>query len=387
MVLLLTALADAQNPSASKATESNVPEPELPVVEYSGIGGLDGMAQVVTKRSTIYDTWRENRKAIGQLSEGEKVNEFGGVCVTRKPDRLRVNKVDPDFTLKAGDVILQYAHWGAAKADIWASGGWHRYFDWGETDHGTKEIFYAEKDGTLLPVLQKWDLTVIEPGIREWWLRVSREDGTSGWVLVQGNLKYGYMNLLFSASLDETAGSKMSLAGADVRVPKLPVIDYSTCPGDGRIVPDWKIERDDRVYSSFQDGRTAVGALKAGEKVTVLRGANVVREPDQAVIKYIGPSDDPSLLKVGAVALGYGVEPNQYVIFWSNGVWFVEDIEMVAEKGACGFALGFAAGGCTMDIVKDGTSEWWVQVKTNGGLTGWVHGEKNFSDLCHYGED
>ena len=40
--------------------------------------------------------------------------------------------------------------------------------------------------------------------------------------------------------------------------------------------------------------------------MTVLGGLNVVREPDTAVIKYVGP-DEPSLLKVGDVALGYGI--------------------------------------------------------------------------------
>lgn len=73
-----------------------------------------------------------------------------------------------------------------------------------------------------------------------------------------------------------------------------------------------------------------------------------------------------------------------------------EWIEMVAEKGQCGFTLGFGPGGCSIDIVKDGVSEWWVGVETSTGLTGWVLAAKfnagkswygNFSDLCHYGED
>jgi hypothetical protein len=70
-------------------------------------------------------------------------------------------------------------------------------------------------------------------------------------------------------------------------------------------------------------------------------------------------------------------------------------IEAVAEKGRCGFGV-FGQGGCSIDIVKDGVSEWWVQVRTSSGVTGWVLAEKfngdkrsygNFSNLCHYGED
>jgi hypothetical protein len=275
-VLLLAALASAQNTSASKVAGSNIAEPELPVIDYSGDVAIAGSTRIVTKRSTIYDTWRENRKAIGQLSDDERVHEFGSLCITRKPDRFLVRKANPDFALKTGDMILQYQHWGEGKTDIWANGGWHRDFDW--------------------PVLKTWDLTLVEPGVREWWVRVSREDGTTGWVLVQGNLKLGYLDSLFSASPDQKVGSKIPLTTADIPAPKLPMIDYSACPGDGRIVSDWIIERDDRMYSSFQDGRTVVATLKAGEKVTVLGGANLVREPDRAVIKYIAPYDDPSLL-------------------------------------------------------------------------------------------
>lgn len=389
--LLLAALATAQN-SSSKSEEANPAEPELPVISYSGGGASEGVMQIVTKPSTLYDSWRGNRKAVGELSENEGVHEYATICITRKPDRFLVKKANPDFTFKARDVILQYAHWGHGAADIWANGGWHRDFDWGETS-ANQDIFYTEKEGTLWPFLKTWDLTLLEPGKREWWVRVVKQDGTAGWLLVQKNLKFWYMDLLFSSAPDET-GSKSPVL-ADIPTPKLPLIDFSTCPGDGRIVPDWKIDKDDRMYSSFQNDRALVGQLKAGETVTVLRGANIVREPSRAVIKYVGRHDDPSAQKVGDTALAYGVEPDQAVVFWANGMWFTEDIESVAEKGQCGFTAGFGPGGCTIDIVKDGIGEWWVQVKTAAGLTGWVLAEKtgdqhwdgNFSQLCHYGED
>jgi len=178
--------------------------------------------------------------------------------------------------------------------------------------------------------------------------------------------------------------------------PKLPVVDDNACPGKGKTVPNVKISQDDQIYRSWQGNGTPIGKLKAGKKVTVLGGVNVVRKPDIAVIKYVGPDDVPSSLKVGDVAFGYGVEEDGNIVFWSKGVWFAEWIEAVAEKGACGFRSGFGLGGCSIDIIKDGVSEWWVQVKTSTGLTGWILAQKftgdkrwygNFSDLCHYGED
>lgn len=45
-----------------------------------------------------------------------------------------------------------------------------------------------------------------------------------------------------------------------------------------------------------------------------------------------------------------------------------------------------------MEITKNGVKEWWVQVKTSSGLTGWIcagkltggrsWGDPNFADLC-----
>jgi hypothetical protein len=177
--------------------------------------------------------------------------------------------------------------------------------------------------------------------------------------------------------------------------PELPVIDDYACPGKGNIVPNVKIDQDVRIYPSWQDKSKSIGTLKTGDKVTVLGGANIILEPDTAVIKYVGPDDSPSL-KVGDVALGYGLDADENILFWAHGVWFGEWIEAVAEKGQCGFRGGFGQGGCTIDIIKDEVSEWWVHVKTSSGLTGWVLASKfkdgkrwygNFSDLCHYGED
>jgi len=189
--------------------------------------------------------------------------------------------------------------------------------------------------------------------------------------------------------------SSPELGRSNTPKPKLPVVDYNACPGKGVTVPNVKVEKSGQIYPSWLGNGTPIGKLKAGEELTVLAGVNVVREPDKAVIKFVGRFDDPSL-KVGDVALGYGAEADGNIVFWSNGVWFAQWIEAVAEKGACGFTSGFGQGGCVVDITEDGTADWWVQVKTKSGLTGWVLASKydggkrwfgNFSNLCQYGED
>ena len=179
-------------------------------------------------------------------------------------------------------------------------------------------------------------------------------------------------------------------------IPKLPVIDDKACPGKGQTVPNVEFTQDYKMYSSWQDNRRQIGRLKAGESVMVLDGINVVREPDKAVIKYVGPDEESLSLKVGDVALGYGIEADANDIFWAKGIWFAEWDEGVAVKGHCGFRSGFSLGGCTIDIVEYGRRDWWVHIKSSRGLTGWVlaarfDGDKhwfvNFYPLCHYGED
>jgi hypothetical protein len=200
--------------------------------------------------------------------------------------------------------------------------------------------------------------------------------------------------LTFVARGQEVSAPEVGLS--NTQTPKLPVIDDKACPGRGQPVPNVELTQDYKVYSSWQDKRREIGRLKAGESVTVLDGVNVVREPDKAVIKYVGPDEESLSLKVGEAALGYGIEADANDIFWAKGIWFAEWDEAVAEKGHCGFTSGFSLGGCTIDIVEYGKRDWWVRIKNKIGFTGWVlaakfDGDKhwfvNFYPLCHYGED
>jgi hypothetical protein len=161
-------------------------------------------------------------------------------------------------------------------------------------------------------------------------------------------------------------------ASSNIPEPKLPVIDYDACPGKNNPIPDVKLVKDGLIYSSPDKGKL-IARLSSGEKVTVLAGANVIRKPDRAVIRYV-PSDDVNSppLKVGDAILGYGWHADGNMVFWAKGVWFAEDIEGVAEYGKCGFTSGFGPGGCNIDIVNNGVIEWWVQVKTSNGLSGWA---------------
>jgi hypothetical protein len=197
--------------------------------------------------------------------------------------------------------------------------------------------------------------------------------------------------LLLAALATAQRTSAPKSAKSSIPEPKLPVVDYGVCPGE---VPHWKIERNDRMYSSFRDKRTMIGTLKAGEEVTTLTGVNVIREPDRALIKQSGAESLAQVkgvsLKPGDVVLRFGLHTDGTYQLWAKGVWFTHDYEEIAEKGdVCGFG---DKSQCTIEIVKNGVNEWWVEVKNSGGRTGWVlagkstHGvlwdNRNFGEIC-----
>ncbi len=186
------------------------------------------------------------------------------------------------------------------------------------------------------------------------------------------------------ATAQQTSVSKP--AKSSIPEPKLPVIDYNACPGKGRCVDHFKISREDPMFSSWEDKRVSVGALKVGEEVTVLAGVNVIREPDRGLINH---PPYGSSLKPGDLVLRYGFHAVGESDFWAKGTWFTVNFEDIEEKGSF---CGFGKNQCTVVITKNGVQEWWVQVKTDGGLTGWVLARKstgdkgrasdNFSQLC-----
>ncbi len=137
--------------------------------------------------------------------------------------------------------------------------------------------------------------------------------------------------ILFVAAL--AAGQQNdSATSSNIPEPKLPVIDYDACPGKNIPIPDVKLVKGGLIYSSPNKGKL-VARLSAGEKVTVLAGANVVRQPDRAVIKYVSP-DQTSWppLKVGDVVLSYGWHVDGNMVFWAKGVGFKKTLRPLRKR-------------------------------------------------------
>lgn len=168
--------------------------------------------------------------------------------------------------------------------------------------------------------------------------------------------------------------------------PKLPVVDFDACGSpnpalySGEPLPH-KLEADDRLYSSWQDGRVLVRSLVRGTQVTTIGAVNIIRQPDKGVMRG---EVDQSLrpLAPGDEVLSYGLHSDGFVSFWGKGVWFDEDADSIAFKGACGFADKTQ---CHVNITERGVQEWWMQVKTSDGVTGWILGLRQNGDEVSYG--
>ena len=110
-----------------------------------------------------------------------------------------------------------------------------------------------------------------------------------------------------------------------------------------------------------------MGTLKAGEKVTVLSGVSVIREPDRILVTR--PFQDIHLMP-GDIILRYGYLGEGVANIWAKGVWHKEyDLGRTTEKDGTGCS---ALTECDSKVIEEGVKEHWVQVKTSSGLTGWL---------------
>lgn len=189
--------------------------------------------------------------------------------------------------------------------------------------------------------------------------------------------------LLTAIATAQQAASPPSASG--IPEPKLPVANESACPGKGHIVSNWKITHSSSMYSSWQDDRTQTAKMEPGEQVIVVAGVQVIRHPDRILVTQ--PIPDLHL-KPGDIILRFNRLGEGAADIWASGAWHNNyDASFTTEKNGLGCRKD-----CLGRVIEEGVREYWVQVKTSSGQTGWVlnfkatRGElwdsSNFDDLC-----
>jgi len=172
-----------------------------------------------------------------------------------------------------------------------------------------------------------------------------------------------------------TAAASPDQPGAE---PPLPVIDENACPFEGCSFREWTVTKESALYSTRQDSRTKTGKLKPGDKVTGLTGVHVIYEPDRILVRQPIPE---LAVKPGDVILRYMYVGEGFANIWANGNWHKEyDCSFITERNGAGCAKG-----CAAAVTEDGVKEWWVQVRTSNGKTGWVLTQENFDAWTSWG--
>ena len=149
--------------------------PELPFYD-SGACPYErciyGEAWTVQRAVTVYDTYKEGRRVVAQLAEGDKATGITGVVITFRPGVVRMDRDLPDQDLRRGDTLLTYAYRGEGYSAVWFKGKYRAEFDL---------TFAKLPDGSGCGN-GHCAATYVDLGKKAWWAEVKLASGATGWV-------------------------------------------------------------------------------------------------------------------------------------------------------------------------------------------------------------
>jgi len=151
--------------------------------------------------------------------------------------------------------------------------------------------------------------------------------------------------------------------------PTLPKIDEKACPFEGCQFGPWTATDQVQLFSTWKKDRKPLVTISKGEAVTAITGVHVTFEPSE--IKVTAPMPAYGL-KPGDMIYGYMYKCEGVFSAWCNGYW-VEDFD------GSGIAEAGCNRNCNARLLKDGRTEWWVEIKTNDGTTGWTKDTNKFA--------
>lgn len=151
--------------------------------------------------------------------------------------------------------------------------------------------------------------------------------------------------------------------------PTLPKIDEKACPFEGCQFGPWTATDQVQLFSTWKKDRKPLVTISKSEAVTAITGVHVTFEPSE--IKVTAPMPAYGL-KLGDMIYGYMYKGEGVFSAWCNGYW-VEDFD------GSGIAEAGCNRNCNARLLKDGSTEWWVEIKTNDGTTGWTKDTNKFA--------
>jgi hypothetical protein len=159
---------------AAVAVANAAGPPALPLLDWNACP-FEGCAYrrwTALEQVNVYDTWKQGRKRIAQLSKGDAVVALTGVVITVRPGVIRMDRDLPEQTLKRGDTILTYAYRGEGLSAAWFHGRYYSEFD---------ISFVKWLDGSGCGG-KHCAGTYVDVGQKLWWAQVQLSSRRIGWV-------------------------------------------------------------------------------------------------------------------------------------------------------------------------------------------------------------
>jgi hypothetical protein len=173
-------------------------------------------------------------------------------------------------------------------------------------------------------------------------------------------------NLLIAAALVVTQLAP-AIVPRPVPKPTLPKIDQNACPFEGCQFGEWRARKSVLLFSTWKRERTPLRRLAKDEVVTALTGVHITFQPVEISVTAPIPQYG---LKPGDTVFGYMNLGEGVFNAWFKGMW-------VEEFDGSGVAPGCSRN-CSAKLVKPGRFEWWVQIRTKDGVTGWTKQTDSF---------
>jgi len=153
--------------------------------------------------------------------------------------------------------------------------------------------------------------------------------------------------------------------------PALPKIDENACPFEGCQFGEWTATEQVQLYSTWKEDRKPAVKIAKGELATAVTGIHITFEPEE--LEITAPVPDYQL-KPGDLVYGYMNLGEGFLNAWANGYW-IEDFDgsgiVRPDDAGCSRK-------CNAKLRKPGHYEWWVQIKTKDGASGWTQETDKF---------
>jgi hypothetical protein len=150
--------------------DQSTPMPQQPALPATSEENWIVKRFQIERATSLYETWKTERKKIAQLPKGTIVGGLRKLSVVYEPDVVTITAAMPQLGLKVDDTIFRYTVEGEGFADFWIKGRWYKEFD---------GSFITDQDGNGCS--KKCSGKVTKVGRKEEWSNVRLQDGREGW--------------------------------------------------------------------------------------------------------------------------------------------------------------------------------------------------------------